>query len=251
VKRNKKKNGKFSKIFKNLTNFFFFFLNFSFRTPAKAAVSGKKESAVSESKKKDESKKKAKKSSTATTAPAKATPGTSSTQAGATVSATATAPAAVSATATAAAAAAPISSSGKASTPSRGGYKKKLIRLFSNASDMSSQPDAAEQQKSQFEHEKALLVMQHKAQVESFERQLRELTDKVDSLKSENAQLVDERDAVAGERDKWEQRCLNQKKKIEALELDAEKFVKMMSQHHYVPGKTVHNVREPSFCPQF
>jgi hypothetical protein len=239
AKRNKEKR----KIFKNFQKFNDrFFRIFSFRTPAKAAVSGKKESAVSESKKKDESKKKAKKA----TAPAKATPGTSSMPASATATATAAA-----ATVTVTAAAAPISSSGKTSTPSRGGYKKKLIRLFSNASDMSSQPDAAEQQKSQFEHEKALLVMQHKAQVESFERQLRELTDKVNSLKSENAQLVDERDAVAGERDKWEQRCLNQKKKIEALELDAEKFVKMMSQHHYVPGKTVHNVREPSFCPQF
>jgi hypothetical protein len=242
AKRNKEKR----KIFKNFQKFNDrFFRIFSFRTPAKAAVSGKKESAVSESKKKDESKKKAKKA----TAPAKATPGTSSMPASA--PATATAATAAAAAVTVTAAAAPISSSGKTSTPSRGGYKKKLIRLFSNASDMSSQPDAAEQQKSQFEHEKALLVMQHKAQVESFERQLRELTDKVNSLKSENAQLVDERDAVAGERDKWEQRCLNQKKKIEALELDAEKFVKMMSQHHYVPGKTVHNVREPSFCPQF
>jgi hypothetical protein len=243
AKRNKEKR----KILKNFQKFNdrFFRIFFSFRTPAKAAVSGKKESAVSESKKKDESKKKAKKA----TAPAKATPGTSSMPASAPATATAAATAAAAVTVTAAAA--PISSSGKTSTPSRGGYKKKLIRLFSNASDMSSQPDAAEQQKSQFEHEKALLVMQHKAQVESFERQLRELTDKVNSLKSENAQLVDERDAVAGERDKWEQRCLNQKKKIEALELDAEKFVKMMSQHHYVPGKTVHNVREPSFCPQF
>jgi hypothetical protein len=209
-----------------------------------SASAKKKDEKKDEKKEKDDDKSKNKKKKSAK-------PSSSTTAAAAPVSAAASVP--ISAKQSSASSAA-SSHQSSGSTPSRsgggGGFGKKLVRLFSNASDMTSQAEA-DQQKSQFEHEKALLVMQHKAQCESFERQLREMTDKVDALKAENAELVQQRDTVTGERDKWEQRCLNQKKKIETLEQDAEKFVKMMSQLHYVPGKAVHNVREPSFCPQF
>ncbi len=135
------------------------------------------------------------------------------------------------------------SSKSSAAASSSSGYKKKLIRLFSNASEMSSPPET-DTIKAQCEQEKALLKMQHKAQCDSYERQLLELTQKLDNLKTEHADVVEERDV-------WKARCLNQKQKIEQLEADAAKVTKMMAQHQYVPGNAFYNVREPSFCPQF
>lgn len=206
-----------------------------------AAVNAKKEHKKSAKDAKDADKKKKK-------APAPVPTTTTSSSASSTASTTgakiAPAPAAAPAVSNA-----PISTGGKSSaaasssSASTGGYKKKLIRLFSNASEMSSPPEA-DIIKAQCEQEKALLNMQHKSQCDSFERQLLELTQKLNDLKAEHADVVEERDV-------WKARCLNQKQKIEQLEADAVKFSKMMAQHQYVPGNAFYNVREPSFCPQF
>lgn len=139
--------------------------------------------------------------------------------------------------------AAASSSSSARSTTTGGGYKKKLIRLFStNAGDphQAAEIDA----KVQFEHEKAAMLAEHKAHADSLDRQIFEMQLALNEAKQELALSNEERDA-------WKARCLNQKQKIEQLEADAVKVSKMMALHQYVPGHAFHNIREPSFCPDY
>jgi len=214
-------------------------------TPTKNATVAATKSENSASNKKDDGKKKAKASASAAKS---AVPSSSNSAAAAAAAAASWSNSASIASKAkqqpvAAAAAASSSSSARSTTTSGGGYKKKLIRLFStNAGDphQAAEIDA----KVQFEHEKAAMLAEHKAHAESLDRQIFELQLALNEAKQETALAAEERDA-------WKARCLNQKQKIEQLEADALKVTKMMALHQYVPGHAVHNIREPSFCPDF
>lgn len=214
-------------------------------TPLKnATVAAKSENAVANVRgKKDDSKKKSKLSATKSDAVSSSSSSAAAAAAAAAASASWASSAPIAATAKPSKVSAASAASSSSARSTGGGYKKKLIRLFStNAGDpiQAAELDA----KVQFEHEKAALLAEHKAHADSLDRQVFELQLALTEAKQELELAHEERDA-------WKARCLNQKQKIEQLEHDALKVSKMMAHHQYVPGGAFHNVREPSFCPDY